>query len=681
MKFEFKNRELSWLEFNERVLQEACDRTVPIIERIRFIGIFSNNLDEFFKVRYATIKRIAVSPQKNKKLYKGLTAKDLLNEITKRTIEIQNNSSRVLKSIKSELKNENIFFINEKNIPTIHKEKIFSFFSEKILPQMEVIIFDKSNSFPIFKDSNSFLIVKIQTKVESVMYALIKIPEQINRFFVIDESEKKYVIFIDDIIRHHLKDIFKIFGPKKIFAFNIKMTRDAELDFAYDISKSYLEKISQSLKKRQKGKPVRLVYDSSIHDDTLNFLMKRMGINKSTDSIIPAERYHNRRDFMQFPDFGKQSLIYAKTHPLNINFFDKNESIFQTIKNKDVLQHTPFHKFIYTLRFLSEASIDPDVKSISITIYRLSKLSMIANTLINASKNGKLVTVQIELQARFDEKANIKYAKLFEENGVKLVFGLPNLKVHAKICVVEKKNGRKYDKYGFISTGNFNESTAKVYTDITLFTANKEILDDVSSIFDFIEINYKKIKFNKLFISPFKTKSTFKKLIRNEIRNAEKGQNAWIKIKLNSITNYEMIEELYKASIAGVKIEMIVRGICCLIPGNSEFSKNIEVKSIVDKYLEHTRFFIFCSGGENKTYISSADWMTRNLDNRIEVTCPLLDPSNKKEILEIFNIYWLDNLKSRKLNSLEINEYSKNNKEPLKSQDSIYNYYQKSLEK
>ena len=681
MKFEFKNRELSWLEFNERVLQEACDRTVPIIERIRFIGIFSNNLDEFFKVRYATIKRIAVSPQKNKKLYKGLTAKDLLNEITKRTIEIQNNSSRILKSIKSELKNENIFFINEKNIPNIHKEKIFSFFSEKILPQMEVIIFDKSNSFPIFKDSNSFLIVKIQTKVESVMYALIKIPEQINRFFVIDESEKKYVIFIDDIIRHHLKDIFKIFSPKKIFAFNIKMTRDAELDFAYDISKSYLEKISQSLKKRQKGKPVRLVYDCSIHDDTLNFLMKRMGINKSTDSIIPAERYHNRRDFMQFPDFGKHNLIYAKTEPLNINFFDKNESIFQTIKNKDVLQHTPFHKFIYTLRFLSEASIDPDVKSISITIYRLSKLSMIANTLINASKNGKLVTVQIELQARFDEKANIKYAKLFEENGVKLVFGLPNLKVHAKICVVEKKNGRKYDKYGFISTGNFNESTAKVYTDITLFTANKEILDDVSSIFDFIEINYKKIKFNKLFISPFKTKSTFKKLIRNEIRNAKKGQNAWIKIKLNSITNYEMIEELYKASIAGVKIEMIVRGICCLIPGNSEFSKNIEVKSIVDKYLEHTRFFIFYSGGENKTYISSADWMTRNLDNRIEVTCPILDPSNKKEILEIFNIYWLDNLKSRKLNSLKINEYSKNNKEPLKSQDSIYNYYQKSLEK
>ena len=681
MKYEFKNRELSWLEFNERVLQEACDRTVPIIERIRFIGIFSNNLDEFFKVRYATIKRIAVSPQKNKKLYKGLTAKDLLNEITKRTIEIQNNSSKILKSIKSELKNENIFFINEKNIPTIHIKKIFSFFSEKILPQMEVIIFDKSNSFPVFKDSNSFLIVKIQTKVESVIYALIKIPEQINRFFVIDESEKKYVIFIDDIIRYHLKDIFKIFSPKKIFAFNIKMTRDAELDFAYDISKSYLEKISQSLKKRQKGKPVRLVYDSLIHDDTLKFLIKRMGINKSTDSIIPAERYHNRRDFMQFPDFGKYNLTYAKTQPLNIKFFDKNESIFQTIKNRDVLQHTPFHKFIYTLRFLSEASIDPDVKSISITIYRLSKLSMIANTLINASKNGKLVTVQIELQARFDEKANIKYAKLFEENGVKLVFGLPNLKVHAKICVVEKKNGRKYDKYGFISTGNFNESTAKIYTDITLFTANREILDDVSSIFDFIEINYKKIKFNKLFISPFKTKSTFKKLIRNEIKNAKKGQIAWIKIKLNSITNYEMIEELYKASIAGVKIEMIIRGICCLIPGNSEFSKNIEAKSIVDKYLEHTRFFIFYSGGENKTYISSADWMTRNLDNRIEVTCPILDPYNKKEILEIFNIYWLDNLKSRKLNSLKINQYSKNKKEPLKSQNSIYNYYKKNVEK
>ena len=338
--------------------------------------------------------------------------------------EIQNKSSKILNSIKSDLKKENIFFVDEKTIPSTQIDKIYSFFSEKILPQMEVIIFDKSNSFPVLKDSNSFLIVKIQIETKSIKYALIKIPEQLNRFFVIDESNKKYVIFIDDIIRYHLVDIFKIFKPQKIFAFNIKMTRDAELDFAYDISKSYLEKISQSLKKRQRGKPVRLVYDSSIHDDTLGFLIRKMGINKNTDSIIPAERYHNRRDFMKFPDFGKANLTYSKRKALSIKLFNENESIFQTIKNNDVLQHTPFHKFIYTLRFLSEASIDPDVKTISITIYRLSKLSMVANTLINAAKNGKLVTVQIELQARFDEKANIKYAKLFEENGIKLVFGL-----------------------------------------------------------------------------------------------------------------------------------------------------------------------------------------------------------------------------------------------------------------
>ena len=680
-KFEFKNRELSWLEFNERVLQEAQDKTVPIIERIRFIGIFSNNLDEFFKVRYATVKRIAVSPQKNRKLYKGLTAKDLLSEINKKTIEVQNKSSKILNSIKSDLKKENIFFVDEKTIPSTQIDKIYSFFSEKILPQMEVIIFDKSNSFPVLKDSNSFLIVKIQIETESIKYALIKIPEQLNRFFVIDESDKKYVIFIDDIIRYHLVDIFKIFKPKKIFAFNIKMTRDAELDFAYDISKSYLEKISQSLKKRQRGKPVRLVYDSSIHDDTLSFLIRKMGINKNTDSIIPAERYHNRRDFMKFPDFGKVNLTYSKRKALSIKLFNENESVFQTIKNNDVLQHTPFHKFIYTLRFLSEASIDPDVKSISITIYRLSKLSMVANTLINAAKNGKLVTVQIELQARFDEKANIKYAKLFEENGIKLVFGLPNLKVHAKICVVEKKNGRKLEKYGFISTGNFNESTAQIYTDITLFTSNKEILDDVSKIFDFIEINYKKTNYNQLFISPFKTKSVFKKLIKDEIKNAKKGREAWIKIKLNSITNYEMIEELYKASIEGVKIKMIIRGICCLIPENAEYSANIEAKSIVDRYLEHTRFFIFCSGNKNKTYISSADWMTRNLENRIEVTCPILDNDNKKEILDIFDIYWSDNTKSRKLNSSRVNEYSKNVKKTLQSQNSVYNYYLKKIEK
>ncbi len=678
--YTFKNREISWLDFNARVLQEAEDSNVPLIERIRFIGIFSNNLDEFYKVRYATVKRIALSAKKQKKLYKGLNAIDLLKEITKKTISLQNRSTNALNVIIDKLKSENIFFVDEKSIPKKFINYINEYFIEKIQPQLEIVVLDEKSKFPNLTDSSSFLTIKIISKSFYHKYALIKIPTQLDRFLVLNETKCKYVILIDDIIRYHLNEIFEIFSPEKINANMIKISRDAELDFAYDISKSYLEKISLSIKNRSTGDPVRFVYDDKIEKETLDFLLDKLNFDNNTDSIIPGGKYHNRRDYMSFPSMNKNKLTYEKLKPLDLYNFDLSKNIFDTIKERDYLLHTPFHKFTYILRFLTEASIDPSITKISITIYRLSKLSSVANALINAAKNGKEVTVQIELQARFDEKANIKYAKLLEEQGVKLIFGIQNLKVHAKICLIERKTPKGLEKYGFISTGNFNESTAKIYTDFTLFTHNKKILNDISKIFKFFNANYKNFKYNHLKLSPFDTQSFFTKMIKREIKNAKKGLPAFIKIKLNSLTSYAMVEELYKAAKQGVKIKMIIRGICCLIPENE---KNIEVISVVDRFLEHTRFFIFNNNGKNETYISSADWMTRNLDNRVEVTCPILDKNINDEINDIFNIYWSDNIKSRRINTEIPNQYQSKlkSKKGIRSQIEIYNYYKLKLEK
>ena len=673
-KYTFKNRELSWLDFNERVLQEAADITVPLIERLRFIGIFSNNLDEFYKVRYATVKRLALSKEKVKKFYKGENAKDLLNLITERAIELQNRSNLILDFILKDLEKENIFIVDEQAIPKDSISYIESFFLDKIQPKLKIVLLNEKDDFPQLSESSCFLIIKIESKNKNLNYAIIQFPDEFERFIVIKNQDVKYVIMIDDIIRYHLFEIFKIFNPSNISANMIKFSRDAELDFDDDISKSYLEKISQSVKDRLKGDPLRFVYDKEIDPNTLKFLLEKMNINSEIDSVIPGGKYHNKKDYMNFPILNND-LAYEKIEQLVIKDFYKHKTVFESIDERDFLVHTPFHKFNHILTFLSEASIDPDVKRICITIYRLSKLSSVANTLINAAKNGKEVVVQIELQARFDETNNIDYAKLMQDQGVKLIFGIPTLKVHAKVCVVEKFLNNKILKYGFISTGNFNESTAKIYTDFTIFTSNQSLLDEISNVFEFFSFNYKKFKYEKLIISPYNTKKFFKSLIKNEIKNAKRGKDAFIKIKLNNITNYEMVEELYKAAEEGVKIYLIVRGICCLIPNQKNTHNNIELISIVDKFLEHTRMFIFCNSGKNKTYISSADWMTRNLDNRVEVTIPIEDEKISNQLNDIFSIYWNDNQKSRYVNSENNNEYRKNELGIIRSQSQVYNYH------
>jgi polyphosphate kinase len=680
-KYSYINREVSWLQFNARVLQEAEDESVPLIERLRFLGIFSNNLDEFFKVRYATIKRIDEAGKTGRSELGGIKASDLLEIITQIVIKQQRESLKILDKIQKRLEKKDIYFINEHEIDNEQHVFIKNYYIQNVSPALVTIILNDQVKLPTLKDSAAYLAVKMVFSNKQKQFALIEIPKTIERFVVLPKKEgKDYIIILDDLLRYCLNDIFNIFDYETISAHMIKITRDGELDFESDLSKSFIEKISDSVKHRQIGDPVRFVYDKTIDRETLKFLMTKMGID-SNDSVIPGGRYHNRRDYMSFPSLGRTDLLYDKIKPLPIKGMSLESSIFKTIANKDYLLYTPYQTFSYVVKFLREAALDPKVKTIQITIYRLAEISHVASSLINAAKNGKKVTVSIELQARFDEQANIDYAEQMESEGVHLLFGVKGLKVHGKMCIIEREEEKKIKRYGFISTGNFNESTAKIYTDFTLFTANQKILKDINIVFDFFQYNYKIFTYKHIITSPHYTKSKIFKLIDNEIDNAKLGKPAYIKIKLNSISSYMMIDKLYEASRAGVKIQMIIRGICCLVPGIKDMSENIEVISIIDKFLEHTRLLIFCNDDKPKVYISSADWMTRNIENRVEVTCPIYDEDIKQELLDIFEICWNDNVKARIINSTQDNPYVHNKLPKTRTQFATYNYYLKKLEK
>lgn len=683
------DREKSWLTFNARVLQEAADESVPLLDRLRFLGIFSNNLDEFFRVRYAAIRRMRFENIDSEKVLGGITAETLLKEITEIVIEHQSESLRILSEIEQKLEKENVFILNEKQISNEQENFIKEYFIQTVSPAIVTIMLNDLDKFPLLKDTSGYLAIKLVMNNElqalnvakEIRYAVVEIPSTINRFVVLpSNSEKQYIILLDDVIRLNLNYIFNIFDYESISAHMIKITRDAQLEFDSDLSKSLIEKISDSVKERRVGEPVRFVYDQAIGKDTLAFLLERMHID-SSDSIIPGGRYHNRRDYMNFPNLGRYDLLYKQNPPLSIPGLDLEGSILEKIKHKDYLLNSPYQSFSYVIKFLREAALDPKVISIKITLYRLAKNSQIVSSLINAAKNGKKVTVQIELQARFDEASNISYAHQMQAEGIELIFGIKGLKVHSKICVIERIEDTKIKRYGFLSTGNFNENSAKVYTDVTLFTANTAILKDVSKVFEFFEINYKVHRYKHLFVSPHYTRSKFVRLIDREIMNALSGKEAFIKLKMNSVSDYRMIDKLYEASNAGVKIQLIIRGICCLIPGIKGMSENIEAISIVDNYLEHSRIYIFANDSNPEIYISSADFMTRNIDARVEVTCPIYDEDIKTELLETFEIGWKANVKAR-IHSEDLkNVYRRNgDKKPYRAQLEMYNYYRNKLE-
>lgn len=680
---QFINRELSWLDFNARVLQEAADPSVPLIERLRFLGIFSNNLDEFFQVRFATVKRIAQSQKTGKKALGGIKADELLKDITKVVIKQQADSAKILLEIENQLEKENIHFLREEEVNATQAEFLRDYFLQKVSPRLVTVILKEEEQD--FTDNKAFLAIKMElTPTENItkgekLYAVIEMPKEVDRFVVLPpEGEKQNIMMLDDLIRYHFHLIFSMFNYDRIEGHMIKITRDAELDIEEDVGKSYVEKIIDSVKDRLIGDPVRLVHDKTIAPETLAVVMRKLGV-ASSDSLIPGGRYHHRRDYMNFPSLNRKDLLYSPFPALPLNEVSLEQNILEAVAKKDYMIYTPYQNFAYVIKFLREAALDPQVKTIKITIYRLAKLSQVASSLINAAKNGKKVLVQIELQARFDEENNIQAAESLEKAGVQLIFGVPGLKVHTKICVIERLEGKKLKRYGFISTGNFNESTARIYTDYTLFTSHQKILKDVLKVFNFLSVNYKIKKYKHLIVSPHYTFSALIRLIEQEIAHKEQGKKARIRLKLNNITNYKIISKLYEASRAGVQIDMIVRGVCCLIPGVKGMSENIRVISVVDKFLEHPRVYIFENDGDPQMYISSADWMTRNIDNRVEVACPILDKDLQQELLDTFMISWNDNVKARLVNTKNQNAFVSNQAEEIRSQWATYAYYKEKL--
>jgi polyphosphate kinase len=670
------NRELSWLAFNDRVLQEAEDKTVPLIERLKFLGIYSNNRDEFFRVRVATLKRVVKHEKKAEELM-GENPIRLLEKIKKAVIAQQDKFEHIYQVIIKELNKQNILIINEKQLSAAQGAFVKAFFREKVKSSLFPIMLDNSSVFPYLKDRLGYLIIKLGRKdfPKKNKYAIIEVPtDTISRFVVLPkEKDKNYIILLDDVIRYCLEDIFQNFDYDHIESYNIKLTRDAEINIDTDLSKSFVEKISKGLKARKKGQPVRLVYDSAIAPDMLDFIMKKVKLGKE-DNPIPGGRYHNFKDFISFPNIGHPDLSYKKIVPLKHPELKDQSSIIKVVKNKDVLLTYPYQSFDHIIDLLREASIDPKVQSIRITLYRVAKNSNIVQALINALKNGKQVTAVIELQARFDEEANIYWAGKLQEEGAKVIYGVPGLKVHSKLFLITRKESGQINHYAHIGTGNFNGDTSKVYTDQTLLTSNKVITEEVEKVFDFYLDNFKGGNYKHLLVSPFFMRKRLTQLINKEILNAKANKPASILLKLNNLVDADMIRKLYEASAEGVKIKLIVRGICSLVAGVKGLSENIEAISIVDKYLEHSRVFIFHNNGDEKYFISSADWMTRNLDHRSEVAVPIYDKEIQQQLRKTIEILWSDNTKARVLGSLQNNAYRKSNsKVKIRAQEEIYN--------
>jgi polyphosphate kinase len=678
------NREISWLHFNERVLQEAMDPSVPVIERLRFLGIFSNNRDEFFRVRVATIKRlIQMNVEKEEKL--GFKPEEVLREILDIVEEQERKFTETFENIVRQLKKERIFFVDETELTPMQSSFVQQYFIDNVRPLLFPIVLNNLKTPDALRDNSIYLVISAQdSKGESEeMYALVHVPsDQISRFVILpsdEDDDNKYIIFLDDVIRHSIGDIFKPFGYDAFSAYTIKLTRDAELDIDNDIKKSFLELMSESLKKRKKGVPIRFVYDNSMPVHLLKKLLKKLKIS-DTDHLRGGGRYHNFKDFMKFPDLGKKKLVYKKLKPIPHPELSKDTSILKAIRKNDILLHYPYHSFQYIVDLLREASIDPQVRAIKMTFYRAARHSNVINALINAARNGKNVTVFLEIQARFDEANNIYWTERLREEGVKIIKALPGFKVHAKLMLIRRKEEDENRYYTGISTGNFNENTAKVYTDDTLLTCDQNVAREVNELFHLIESPYNPPKFKHLLISPFYLRNYLIKMINQEIKNANAGKEAWILIKLNNLVDEKIVKKLYQASQAGVKIDMIIRGICVLVPGIEGLSENIKVISIVDKYLEHSRVYIFANDGDPKYYISSADWMIRNFDHRFEAATPVYDEELKKELMDMLQLQLRDNVKARLVNSIPVNQYQKTeSEEKLRSQFAIYDYLKRKV--
>jgi polyphosphate kinase len=677
-------RDISWLSFNSRVLQEAADDTVPLRERIRFLGIFSNNLDEFFRVRVAALNRMIALGQKSK-MHLEINPQLILDEIQEKVLEQQKEFERIWNEILRELKKEKIFLITEQKLNRIQQKFVLAYFNEEIRSNIVPLMMESIRAFPTLSDKSIYLACTLSKKDKSIpqKFALVSVPaRRLPRFIILPSKQnEKHIILLEDIIRFCLPHIFSFFGYDSFSSAIIKVTRDAEIDIDNDVSTSLIQKIEKGLKNRKKGKTVRFVYDKDIDASLLAYLVKRLGLTNK-DNLIPGGRIHNFKDFMDFPE-----SVFIKKNPRKKPFVHpalKNvKRTADVILQKDVLLNFPYHSFDTVIDLLREAAIDPEVVSIKITCYRLAPRSKIINALTNAVRNGKQVTVVLELRARFDEEANLEWKDLLEEAGIKVLIGVPNLKVHAKICLIKKVVANRIIHYGFVSTGNINESTAKIYGDHCLLTADKNIMADVNRIFHYLELPKMRPHFLKacktLLVTPVAMRKQLLQLIQKEITAAKKRKPAAITLKLNSLSDELLIAKLYEAARAGVTVNMIVRGIFCMLTQNSKF-KEVYAISIVDEYLEHARVMIFNNGGKEKVFISSADWMLRNLDHRIEAACPIFDKTIQQELKDIMQIQLNDNMKARILDNELANQYvNPRNTKKVRSQLETYNYLYRKL--
>ena len=676
LKGAFVERDLSWMYFNHRILQEAEKKEVPILERMSFLGIYSNNLDEFFRVRMASLNRLALSKDKNIKADRE-RAKKTIKDINHLNACYNKEFEKAVDDITEELEAKGIRLLHETELNEEQQLFIRRLYLEKLNGSTNPIWLSQVKEIGATGDDGIFLAIKRMEwhedkKKPKVDYALIAMPDkELGRFVRLPKSDgMENIMYLDDVIRYCLPMIFIGEGKATYEAYSFKFTKDAEMEMDNDLNSGVMQKVAKGVKSRKSGEPIRVIYDDSMPKDLLKRIMSRLNID-TLDTIVSGGRYQNHKDLMAFPDCGRTDLKYPKWTPILKPELETEQSILDTIRQKDRFIHVPYHSFNSFIRVLREAALNPDVKGINVTLYRLAKASKVVKALICAARNGKKVTVVIELLARFDEESNIKWSKRLQEAGVEVVFGVEGLKIHSKLVYIQCKSG----DIACIGTGNLHEGNAKVYTDYMMMTARPQIVREVKKVFEFISKPFKPVKFRELLVSPNEMKPKILRLISDEIRNAKEGLEAWIKVKINHITDEDVVAKLYEASQAGVKISLLVRGNCSLVPGLPGVSENISALGVIDTYLEHARILIFANGGNPKYFLGSADWMPRNLVNRIEVLTPVYDEQLQHDLERTIDYGLRDTTNARIVDGRGGNQFKEG--APFRSQEQLYVDYLK----
>ena len=665
MKKAYVERDVSWMYFNHRILQEAEKEFVPLLERLSFLGIYSNNLDEFFRVRVASLNRMLerkLDKDTEQQIKKSLKTINKLNE------SYSKEYTEAVDRVFEELETHKIRLVTEACLNDEQKDFLSQFFYDKLNGSVNPIWLSEIEDLTVLEDNRIYLIVeKCEKKDNKKKYAIVKVPDRIyGRWVKIPSSDGfDNIMYLDDVIRYCLPLVFLGFKESTYRAYSFKFTKDAEMEMDNDADFGTMEKIALGVNSRKKGDAVRVIYDHEMPREMQRKLRDRLN-TKELDASLAGGRYQNHKDLMSFPDCGRKDLKYDKWTPIMKPEFISNESILDQIRQKDRFIHVPYHNFNGYIRVLREAAIKPEVKAIKTTLYRLAKDSKVVKALITAARNGKKVTAVVELLARFDEESNIKWSKRMQEEGVNVIFGVEGLKIHSKLLYIESKKGN----IACIGTGNFHEGNAKIYTDYLMMTARPKIVNEVAKVFDFIDRPFSPFRFNELLVSPNSMKSRILRMLDTEIRNAGEGKEAWVKIKINHITDTDMVTKLYQASKAGVKIDIVIRGNCSLVPGLKGLSENIRCVGIIDRYLEHSRILIFANGGKPRFFIGSADWMPRNLLNRIEVLTPVYDEEMQADLMRTISYGMRDSTNGRLIDGKGTDDFV--NGEPFRSQEELY---------